>query len=204
MVVDEFVADFQGDFQGQGREGCQDEAGDGGVDAGAGDGLTGGDGVGDRFMLAVVVGDGEASAFVVTHAHPASASSADGQALEQSGALAGWSFGALVAAGGGVRREGALVVFELCPSQVARVVVGDQDRPLCLRFGSAVVVAVQVDRVFVPAIGVGPGVGRVVQRGQDLAVLYLFPVQLPFVGSGPVAPGERQARRRERLDDGPG
>jgi len=35
-------------------------------------------------------------------------------------------------------------------------------------------------------------------------VLYLFPVQLPFVGSGPVAPGERQARRDECLDDGPG
>jgi len=125
-------------------------------------GLAGGDGVGDRFVLAVVVGDGEASAFVVAHAHPASALSADGQALEQGGALAGGSFGALVAAGGGVRGEGLLVVFELRPGQVAGVVGGDQDRPLCLRFGSAVVVAVEVDRVFVPAIGVGPGVGRVV------------------------------------------
>ena len=96
----------------------------------------------DAAVHAVVVGDFDAAAGVVAHGHPASAAPADGQALQQRGALAGRAGGAVVAVRGGVGQQQLLVGLVLVPADVAGVGVGDQRDPLLAGHG--------LSKVFLP------------------------------------------------------
>jgi len=84
----------QGDLERVRGEGLEQQAADCGVDGAAGRGLAAGCAVLDAAVHALVVGDFDATADVVAHRHPASAAPADGQALQQRGALAGGPGGA--------------------------------------------------------------------------------------------------------------
>ena len=104
-----------------------------------------------------------AVAGVVADGHPPAAPAADDEALQQGGAFAGRPGCAVVAAGGGVGGQDGQVGLVLVPGEVPGVVVFDQDRPFPAGPGGGVVVPVQVGGVAGPAVGVGAGVGGVVQ-----------------------------------------
>ena len=83
-------------------EGVEQQAGNGLVDDTAGHVLAALPAVLDATIHALVVGDLHAAAGVVAHRHAASAACADGQALQQRGALAGGTGGAVFTVRGGV------------------------------------------------------------------------------------------------------
>ena len=93
----EFGLHGERDFEGEGGDGVQQELADGGVDAGAGDGLTAWPAGLDGFADALVVGHLDAAALVVAHGHAPPAACAHGEALQQRGALAGRAGGAFAA-----------------------------------------------------------------------------------------------------------
>jgi len=84
----------------------------------------------DVLADASVVGHERALALVIVDAHSLSAAAADGEALQQYGAFAGGTAGAVLAVRAGVVSECALVVLELFPGEVAGVRVRDQRGPL--------------------------------------------------------------------------
>jgi L-aminopeptidase/D-esterase-like protein len=118
----------EGDLEGARGEGVEQQAGNGLVDDPAGHGLAALPAVLDAAIHALVVGDLHTAAGVVAHRHAPSAAPADGQALQQRGALAGGTGGAVLAVRGGVGQQQFRVGFVLVPAQVAGVGVGDQRR----------------------------------------------------------------------------
>lgn len=101
----ELGLDGQGDLERERGDGVQQEPGDGGIDAGAGDGLAAAPTALDRFADALVVGDVDVAAVVVADGHAPPAAPAHHQTLQQGGAFSGGTGGAVVAVGGGVGRE---------------------------------------------------------------------------------------------------
>ena len=126
----ELGLDGEGDFERERGDGVQQKLGDGGVNAGAGDGLAARAAALDRFADALVVGDVDAAPVVVAHGHAPPAAPADHHALEQGGTFAGRAGGAVVAVGGGVGGEQSLVGFEGVPGDVAGMGVVDERHPL--------------------------------------------------------------------------
>jgi len=129
----------------------------------------------DRLADALVVGDQGVAALVVVHGHPPSAAPADGEALQQRGALAGGAGGALGAVGPGVGVQQALVDLELLEGEVARVRVDDQGGPLLARQLLHGGLAVGGLAGAAPAIGERAGVARVVQRLEHAPVAHRHP-----------------------------
>jgi hypothetical protein len=82
--------------------GVEQQLPDNGVDGGAGHGLAASPAVLDGVAQACVVGDLDAAAGVVAHAHPVPAAPADGEALQQGGSFPGRAGGAVAAVGGRV------------------------------------------------------------------------------------------------------
>ncbi len=179
------------------------QVGDRGVDGVALHMLADGVGVADALGLAEIVGDdGPVGAGVVAHGHAPPAAAADDEALEQGVAFAGRAGFAVEAVGGGVGGEGGLVGLEPFPGYEARVVVVYEDGPFVDGFGQCVVFPVEVGGVAGAAVGVGAGVGWVVQHLEDLVVGQRCPVQLPGLGAAAVPAGEGQLLVAERLDGG--
>ena len=67
---------------------------------------------------------------MIADGHSSSAAAADGQALQQSGAFAGWAVFVLSSMGGGVQGQGLLVGLEGFPADVAGMGVKDKGGPL--------------------------------------------------------------------------
>ena len=158
--------------------------GDGGVDDAAGHVLAALRAVLDAAVHALVVGDLDAAAGVVAHRHPAPAAPADGQALQQRGALAGGAGGAVVAVRGGVAQQQLLVGLVLVPADVAGVGVGDQRDPLLAGQGVEGLLAVGGEAFAAAAVGERAGVAGVVQGAQHPPVLQRHPGQLALAGAG--------------------
>jgi hypothetical protein len=155
----------------------------------------------DAVVLADVAGYLGAVAGVVADGHPPAAPAADDQALQQRGAFAGRAGRAVVAAGGGVGGEDGQVGLVLGPGEVPGVVVFDQDRPFGDGLDVGVVVSVQAGGVAGPPVGVGAGVGGVVQDLDDPVVGERLEEQLTAAGSTVVAGGEGQLLLAECPDD---
>jgi len=182
----------QGDLECVRGEGVEQQAADGGIDGAAGDGLAALRTVLDAAVHALVVGDFDAAAGVVAHRHPASTAPADGQALQQRGALAGGPGGAVGAVRGGVAQQQPLVGFVLIPADIAGVGVADQRDPFLAGHQLVALLAVAGQAFAAAAVGERAGVAGVVQGAQHPPVLQRHPGQLALVGPGAHPDREQQ------------
>ena len=145
-----------------------------------------------------------AAALVIAHGHPFPAATADDQSLQQGGAFRAGP-AARRRRGLGVLGEGAEVLLELLPGDVAGMGVRDQHDPLLT--GHVWRVTVRRSRPAASrssAVDERAGVARVVQRSQDPPVVQRHPGQLALVRPA-CAPGPGTAGLVvERLDHGAG
>ena len=192
------------DLEGQRGEGLHEQLTHGGVHGAAGDALAGLVGVLDAVPIAVVVGDLMAAAGVVAHGHPVAAAAADGQSLQQGGALPGRAGGAVGAVGAGVVGEGALVGVELLEGDVAGVGVRDEHEPLLAGLDGGGLLPVRGALLAASAVGESACVAGVVQDVQDPGVGQRHPQQLALAGSAVHPDREQQSAGVEFGDRGPG
>ena len=129
----ELGLDGQRDLQGERGDGLEQQFADRCVDALPGDPQASGAGVLDALAHALIVGHLDPAALVIADGHPSPAAPADGEALQQCGALAGGAGGALLAVCLGVVGERPQVLLVLLQGEVSRVAVGEQCRPLLAR-----------------------------------------------------------------------
>ena len=201
----EFGGDLEGGLDGQRGEGGDEELADVLVEGVAGDGGADRAGVVDAVALAEVGGQVFPAAGVVADGHPAAAAAADDDALQEGGAFAGRSGGAVAAVGGGVGCEPGGVGFPLVQGDVSGVGAGDEGDPFLAGHCDAAAPFPAGPRLLaVPAVGERAGVAGVVQRMQHGGVPQRLPVDLAFAGAFAVPPGVGQPGGAERLDHGGG
>src|SRR6266700_2269601 len=142
----------------------------------------------------------------VANGHATSAPTAQDDALEQGGALAHGPT-SLLGAEGAIIVQPLLDAEELLPGDVAGMGVAQDDRPRLWRDLAGA--TLQARRLPGPHLGarsgatvdVGPGVGRVVEDGQDPAVAQRFPEQLAIACPAPVTGGDLEVLGGEVADD---
>lgn len=111
--------DAEGDLQGQRRQGVEHEGGDGVVHAGTGNPQTSRHPHADGGRHAGVVGHLDVAPGVIAHGHASPAAPANGQALQEGGALPGGTGAALGPMRLGRGQELGLVRLEGLPVDVA-------------------------------------------------------------------------------------
>ena len=181
-AVLEFGGDGQGGFGGQRGELADQELADLLVESVPGDDGARRVPVGDAVALAHVGGRLLAAAGVVADGHPVAAAAADDDALQQRGAFAGWTGGAVGAVRGGVGGQPGEVGLVLLHGDVSGVGAGDERDPFLARQSGGDCLAAGQFPVPAPAEGERAGVAGVVQHAQHDVVLQRFPVQVAFAG----------------------
>ena len=121
----QLALDYERDLERERGDGVKQQLADGVIDALARDDQALPDTGLDRLAGALVVGDQGAATLVILHGHPLPATSADGESLQQGGALAGGPGGAVSAVRSSVGGEQPLVDLELLPGEIAVVRFGD-------------------------------------------------------------------------------
>ena len=141
---------------------------------------------------------------MIADGHSSSAATADGQALQQSGAFAGWAAFVLSSVGGGVQSQGLLVGLEGFPVDVAGVGVMDEDGPLLS--GELLDGHAPLGGLAAPALAIGErsGVAGVVQGAQHSPVTQRHPGEFALAWTAAHPGRERQSLVFEHLDGGSG
>jgi hypothetical protein len=200
----EFGGNLEGRLDGQRRERVDQQLADALVEGVAGDGGADRAGVVDAVALAEVGGQVFPAAGVVADGHPPAAAAAGDDALQEGGAFAGRSGGAVAAVRGGVGREPGDVGLPLFQGDVAGVGAGDEGDPLLAGHRDAASLPAGQQPLAVPAVGERAGVARVVQHVQHGGMPQRLPVDLALAGAFVVPPGEGQPGGAERLHHGGG
>ena len=123
-------------------------------------------------------------------------------ALQEGVAFACRAGVAVAGVGGGVAREGALVVLEGLPGDEAGVRVGDEGDPFVAGDEFEALAAAGLVAGALPAVTEGAGVAGVVQDLQDAGVREREPAELALVAAAAVADREAEVLLAEALHDG--